>query len=215
LLFTKNLTTHPLKPYGFANRCFYSFGRALVYCFLKIYCAFRREGPYLPEGPFIVAANHESFIDPPILQLAVGRRRVRFLMIESFYYTRLLNRFCNVMRCVAVKTESLNKTTMNLALEILEARLPVAIFPQGARMEPGDLGGASKGVAFLARRAQVPVIPVRIRGTGRVLPKGAWFPRPRRVSVHVGDAIEFPQGEGEKVSLDEFKETIMSAIAAL
>jgi len=215
LLFTKDLTTHPLKPYGFANRCFYAFGRALIFCFLKVYCAFRREGPHLPEGAFIVAANHESFIDPPVLQLAVGRRRVRFMMIESFYYSRLLNRFCNAMRCVAVKTESLNKTTMSLALNVLDAGLPVAIFPQGARMEPGDLSGASKGVAFLARRAQVPVIPVRIRGTGKVLPKGVWFPRPRRVSVHIGEPIDFSHRDGESLSLDGIKETIMSAIAAL
>lgn len=215
MLFTKDLTTHPLKPYGLANRCFYLFGRVVVFCFLKIYCAFRREGPRLPDGPVIVAANHESFIDPPVLQLAVGARRVRFMMIEDFYYTGLLNRFCNAMRCVAVKKEGLNKTSINLALEVLDAGLPVAIFPQGARMEPGDLGGASKGVAFLARRARVPVVPVRIRGSGKTLPKGAWFPRPCRISVHIGEPIDFSPRDGESISLDGIKESIMSAIASL
>jgi len=215
LLFTKDLTTHPLKPIGFANRCLYAFGWVILYCFLKTYCAFRREGPRLPDGPVIVAANHESFIDPPVLQVAVGARRLRFMMIEDFYYTRLLNRFCNAMRCVAVKTDSTNKTSINLALEVLDAGMPVAIFPQGARMAPGDLSGASKGVAFLARRAKVPVVPVRIRGAAKVLPRGAWFPRPRRITVHIGEPIDFRPREGESLNLDGIKDRIMSAIENL
>lgn len=169
----------------------------------------------MPDGPVIVAANHESFLDPPLLQLMVGRRRLHFMMTESFYYMRTLNRFCNAMRCVAVKQDGLNKTSINLALEVLNAGKPVAIFPQGARMAPDDLSSASKGVAFLARRSKVPVVPVRLRGAGRALPRGAWLPRPHRVSAHMGEPIDFSLPKGETINLEGIKDRIMDAIAAL
>jgi 1-acyl-sn-glycerol-3-phosphate acyltransferase len=216
LLFPKDLNTHPLEPLGIGNRLFYRCTRIFSLCLMKTYFRLRSEGPPPPpRGPFIVAANHESFLDPIVLQLALGARRVHYMMLASFYYTRLLNRYCNVMRCIPIREDGPNRESLRLALDVLAAGRPVGIFPQGGRMAPGDMTGGMMGVGFLARKAGVPVIPARIDGCSRALPVGALFPRPARISVRLGAWLDFSGAGGGRGSLDEITQRIMSAIDVL
>jgi len=216
LLLPKHLNTHPLKPYGAANRLFFTCGRGLAFLVLKGFFGFRVSGPQPPgAGPCIIAANHESFLDPLALQFAVKKRRIHYMMIAGFYYTRTLNLFSSAMRCIPVEEKGLNKESLRLGLEVLEAGRTVGIFPQGGRMEAGDLTGAFQGVAFLARKSGVPVIPARITGTGRALPTGARFPRPARISVDLGAPLDFAASAGRRPGLEEVTTAIMSGIQAL
>lgn len=199
-------------PFGVGNRLFYGAGRAVAALVLRVFYGFTARGPQPPdEGPFIIAANHESFLDPVVLQYAVRRRRLHFMMTTLFYHTRLLNRFSCAMRAVPVEEGSPNRRSLRLALEVLDAGRPIAIFPQGGRMDAGDLSGGFKGVAFLIRKAGVPIVPARITGTGKALPRGARFLRPARIGVRLGSALDLEAGAG----LDEITVAIMSAIRDL
>jgi 1-acyl-sn-glycerol-3-phosphate acyltransferase len=212
LIFSRDRDIHPLEPFGVGNRLFFGAGRVVAALVLRVYHGFTTSGPQPPdEGPFIIAANHESFLDPVVLQYAVRRRRLHYMMSALFYHTRLLNYFSSAMRAIPVEEGGPNRRSIRLALEVLEAGRPVAIFPQGGRMDAGDLSGGFKGVAFLIRKAGVPVVPARIAGTGKALPRGARFPRPARIGVRLGEPLDFAAG----TDLDEITSAIMSAIRDL
>jgi len=200
---------------GPVNRLFYSGGGALARLLCKLCFRFRVRGEAPPErGPIIAAANHESFLDPLVLQLAMVKHRLRYMVASPFYHHWLLNRFCNAMRCIPVAAEGSKRESLRLALEVLAAGHSIGIFPQGGRMRPGDLAGASGGVAFLARKSGVPVVPARILGAGAALPIGAHFIRPVRVEVVLGRPLRFGGAE-PRLDLPEITAAIMDSIAQL
>jgi len=211
----EGLTTHPLEPQGFWNRFFYRFCRIVCGGYLNLFCRFSVSGPSPPdEGPFIIAANHESHLDPVILQIAVRKRRLHYMMTTLFYYTPHLNLFSNIMRCIPIKNNGMNREGLRLAIEVLKAGRPIGIFPEGERRVMGDVGEGFKGVAFLARKSGVPVIPARIRGSGQALPKGATAISPSRISINLGAPLDFTASKGS-ISLDEIRDIIMSSIRNL
>jgi len=206
--------THPLKPKGFGNRLFYRFSILVTGSFLRLFYRFKVEGSLPPDkGSYIVAANHESLIDPVALQVAVTNRRLHYMMTSVFYFTAALNHFSRAMRCIPViDGSSTNRDALRLALDVLKAEEVVGIFPEGQRVNGEEQANPFRGVAFIARRAGVPVIPARIRGTGQALPKGAkWFRR-SRVTVTIGDPVQFVSSNGKKASLEDMTESIMSSI---
>lgn len=216
-MFPKDLKTHPLEPYGWSNRLFFRSACTLVEFLLKCFFAFESSGAPPPDnGPFIIAANHESFLDPIVLQIAVGqRRRLHYMMIDTLYRTRLLNLFSNAMRCIPVRKDGLNKEALSLAREVLRSGQPIGIFPQGGRKDSDDLDGGFQGVAFLARVSRAPVIPARIWNTGQALPRGKRFPRRAPIAVTFGAPITFERSASGTLSLDEMTQAIMTSIAAL
>jgi len=182
----------------------------------KVFLILKLSGPQPPlSGPFIVAANHESFLDPIVLQLAVRKRRFRYMVASSYYHSRSFNWFYSSQRCIPVERENFNRETMKVAFEVLRAGRPVGIFPQGSRMPPGELDGALRGVGFMARRAAVPVIPARIRGTGLALPRGARFFRPARISVTLGNPIPFDFSGKRVLGSEAITREIMERIREL
>jgi 1-acyl-sn-glycerol-3-phosphate acyltransferase len=217
LVLPRHLNAHPLKPCGLGNRLFYACGSCFARLVLKVFFRFRVSGARPPEsGPFIIAANHESFLDPLVLQLALTERRIHYMMTATLYYTRTFNLFSSAMRCIPVEENGLNKESLRLGLEVLEAGRPLGIFPQGARMPAGDVtGGFNKGAAFLARKSGVPVIPARLDGTGRALPRGARFLRPARISVVLGAPLDFTGLAAQRPDLDSMTAAIMSGIDSL
>jgi 1-acyl-sn-glycerol-3-phosphate acyltransferase len=74
--------------------------------------------------------------------------------------------------------------------ELVEDRWSILIFPEGERSRTGEIGPFFPGVGMIALRLRVPVVPVRLRGTGRVLPRTAMWPRPGRVETAFGAPLE-------------------------
>lgn len=211
--------THPLAPLGWGNRFFYRSQRWLGIPLLKLLFRFRTRGDPTPrEGPLIVAANHASFLDPVVLQAGVGRR-LHFLMTSLYYFHPLLNRYARAMRCIPVMEGKMNREALASGLEVLAAGRCVGVFPQGEIRPEGDLSGGMRGVALLAARARVPVLPVRIRGTGEALPKGGRVPRLVRITLHRGApfcvSLTAGHGRAKREVLTAAAEAIMEAIRKL
>lgn len=172
--------------FGALNRLFFRLLRLAAFLVIKPYFRLRLEGGrHLPAGPFIVAPNHVSFLDPVVLQSALPRRLV-FLMTRSWFDRPALRWFFAAMRCVPVEDEGRNRRALTLGLQALAAGVPVGIFPEGRVQDDGRVGEFSHGVASLSLRAGVPVVPAAILGTRDALPRGRWFPRPVRVTVRLG-----------------------------
>ena len=135
-----------------------------------------------PPGPVIVAANHESLLDPPLLAL-VSRRPLHFLAKVELWRYRPGAWLMDALGGIPIRRDRRDLLSVDRAEELLRAGESVAIFPQG-----NVQGGAwTRGAARLALATGSPLVPVTIIGTKRALSRGrVSFPKVRLV---VGDAI--------------------------
>ena len=138
-----------------------------------------------PGGPFIVASNHRSHLDPPVLNSAFPEPLV-FLAKEELFKPPL-GWFIRHMRAVPIKRGSGDVDTLEMTLDLLHRGCHIAIFPEGTRAKPGEFLRPKPGVGLLAVKSGAPVVPVLIEGTDRVFPKGEKFPKPGHpIDVRIG-----------------------------
>lgn len=189
VLVKKQKVLDPLTPIGFANRLFYHTQRLCFDLILKVLCRFKVTGtPPVGEGGLIIASNHNSLIDPVVLQVAV-RRRMHYLMTSDYYFVPLLNLYSRIMRCIPVMEERFNREALREAMRVLDHGRTIGIFPQGGLMPEGDFSGGMRGISLLISQSKVPVLPVRISGTAGAFPKGARMIRPKPISVSIGKPV--------------------------
>jgi 1-acyl-sn-glycerol-3-phosphate acyltransferase len=142
----------------------------------------------VPPGPVIVAANHESLLDPPLLAL-VSPRPLHFLAKVELWRYRPGAWLMDALGGIPIRRDRRDLLSVARAEELLLEGESVAIFPQGTVQ-----GGAwTRGAARLALATGAPLVPVRIVGTRRALSKGRIaFPRIRLI---VGEAIPVEQAK--------------------
>lgn len=175
-------------------------------------------------GPVILASNHLSFIDSVVIP-AVAPRKVVFLA-KSDYFTgtgikgRITKAWFESLGMLPVDRDDTKSAldSLGTALEVLGRGEAFGIYPEGTRSRDGRLYRGRTGVAHLALTAGVPVVPVGLLGTERVLPVDAGRPRITPVTVRFGSPIlpseeyaALPLGKARRMLTDE----IMAAIAAL
>ncbi len=178
---------------------------------LKIYCNLRYK--IVVEGlencpkdwqPMVVAANHVSSLDPPLVSVALHYRPISYLakkeLFENNYWMRIYN---IAMASISVNREKLELSTIKSAHKVLKSgKWALGIFPEGTRNKDRDtVGEAKKGVAYFARSGKVPVLPLGIAH----IPDS---PR-KRINICIGQPIPCEE------DLDAFTEKIQANIAAL
>jgi 1-acyl-sn-glycerol-3-phosphate acyltransferase len=116
-----------------------------------------------------------------------------------------------------VSRQRIDHQAMKRAVSLLEQGELVVIFPEGTRGNGVRLRPAKPGIGLIAARSRAPVIPVLHRGTEKALPRGAWFPKPYRVSVRFGEPLLFGDADTGRwqEQIETFSQTIMKRIAVL
>ncbi|MGB3788785.1 MAG: lysophospholipid acyltransferase family protein [Phormidesmis sp.] len=142
------------------------------------------------QGPLIIVANHASNFDPPLLSNCVGRP-VSFMAKESLFQVPVLAPAIRAYGAYPVKRGSADRSAIREALKQLENGWAVGIFLQGVRTPDGQITEPKLGAALIAAKAQVPLLPVSLWGTQKILQKGV-LPRPAAVTVRIGEAIAPP-----------------------
>lgn len=176
----------------------------------------RRVGPPppLPKGGVVLCPNHASYLDPAFVQLCVARR-VTFVM-TSEYYTKPLGRwFFALVGAVHVGPGRQARAGLRRAIALARRGHAVVLFPEGRLSRDGTMHRGQRGIAIIARRAGVPIIPVAIVGAMR-----AWKHdglRPRRASVRVAFGQEPLHWSGEpgRGAQQAFANELMDRIRAL
>lgn len=191
---------------------FYSFTKNFFRIFYKIYNRLDIYGEdNIPEGPVIVASNHASNIDPPLVGAAFPRQ-LRYLAKESLFKGIFFGRAIKALGAIPVKREDANSAgaVMRMLLKRLFDGEDVLIFPEGSRSRDGRLQQLEGGAAFLSIKSGYPIVPAYIYGSFKVCPPSKSFPRPYKLSITFDKPI-WPQGVGDE---RERRETLLRALEA-
>jgi 1-acyl-sn-glycerol-3-phosphate acyltransferase len=163
----------------------------------------------LPRGAALVVANHASWKDPPLLTFALDRS-VRFFAKEELFRIPVFGGILRLAGNFGVRRGEADRRALVTALKVLAADLVLGFFPEGHRSESGALIRARPGVALVAKRANVPIVPVAIIGTKRARVGAFWR---RDVLFRIGE----PFAASELAHLDDqaAADEIMKRIAML
>jgi 1-acyl-sn-glycerol-3-phosphate acyltransferase len=175
------------------------------------------------DGPLIIAANHASNFDAPVLGawlIPKLGRRIHWLGKRELFAWPIVGWVAANGGVHPVDRDSADVEAFRLASRILDGGHVLFVFPEGTRSPDGALRAARDGLALLALRSGAPIVPIGISGSNRVWPKGQRLPHPGgHVVVRVGrpfrPADELPPGTDRKTAKALTTQLIMERIAAL
>lgn len=175
------------------------------------------------SGPVILASNHMSFLDPPLVGAGI-RRGINYLARENLFRFPILGWILHRWQTVPVDRDGGGAKGLKAILDRLLDGGAIILFPEGTRSRDGKLQPARSGIGLTVIKSQAPVIPVRVFGTFEAFGRHMRFPRPRRVAVKYGAPMNFAQLRAEakvcskprlKEIYQEVADQIMAAISRL
>ena len=179
---------------------------------LKIY---GREN-LIEEGPAILASNHASYLDPPLVGVAC-RKEIFYLARKSLFEKPVFGPFLARLNCIPIDRERGDVAAVRAILRLLKEGKRTLVFPEGTRSRDGNLQPARGGLGLIIAKTLAPVVPVRIFGSFEALPRsgGIHF---TSISLVVGKPLIFTKadlGADERHAYQLLSDQVMSAIAAL
>jgi 1-acyl-sn-glycerol-3-phosphate acyltransferase len=180
---------------------------------------YRVEGQVPQSGGVLVAANHASYLDIPLLGCGMTRR-AWYLGRSDLFPVPVVNAMLRSLGWIPLRLGRLDREAFGKAISLVQGGKVVVIFPEGGRSQDGHLRPPKAGIGVIVSQTGCPVVPAYIKGTFDVLPTGARWPRFRQVTVRFGAPLTFQTGgHKEKVETKRFYEqvsrTVMEQIAAL
>lgn len=168
------------------------------------------------SGPVIFAANHHSHIDTPLLITSIPEPWRHKLVVAAaadyFFGTRVSSAVSSLMiGAIPIERSRVGRRSAERAAALIDEGWNLLIFPEGGRSPDGWGQPFRGGAAYLAMRCGVPVVPVHLSGTSRILRKGKTMPRAARTSVTFGDPITPHETENSS----RFAARLEATVAAL
>ena len=174
-------------------------------------------------GAVILAANHASFLDPPLVGAGL-KRDINYLARESLFRFPVVGAILRSWNSVPVDRDGGGARGLKTILGRLLGGAGIILFPEGTRSRDGKLQPARSGIGLVVVKSNAPVVPVRVFGTFEAYGRNSKFPLPKRVAVRYGQPMQFEKlrAEAKECSKDRLKEIyqeiadeIMAAIAEL
>lgn len=174
--------------------------RDLLLVLCKLYFRVTVSGrEHLPKsGPYIIAPVHRSNIDTP-LSAFVTRRRVRFMGKDSLWKQKQVGVFLSLLGGFPVTRGAADLEALKRCVAVLDAGEPLVMFPEGTRQSGAMLHPLFEGPAYVALKRGVPIVPVGIGGTERVMRKGSKMIWPHKCHVTIGAPIAVGHGGNGRV----------------
>jgi 1-acyl-sn-glycerol-3-phosphate acyltransferase len=172
---------------------FYQVMRSLFVGISRVYLPGKVIGrENLPKsGPFIVAPVHRSYVDWLIVA-RITRRRLRYIAKAEIWKSKVVGRALEALGCFPVNRSGADREALERCREVLAGGEPLVMFPEGTRRSGPVVEDLREGVAYLAVRAGVPVVPIGIGGSEKSMPRGSSVPKPRIVHVVIGKPVYPP-----------------------
>jgi 1-acyl-sn-glycerol-3-phosphate acyltransferase len=170
------------------------------------------------SGPVILASNHASYLDPPVVGSS-ATRAIHYLARESLFRFPGIASLLRLWNAVPVDRDGGGAAGLRAIMSRLEADAAIIIFPEGTRTRDGKLQPARSGIGLLVAKTTAPVVPVRVFGTFEALGRRHLVPRPRQLIVKYGQPLRFEDLRREtqtcsKARLKEIYQQIANEIMA-
>lgn len=180
----------------------------------RLFFGFRVIGSVPKQGGLLVAANHASYFDIPLLGCGMFRRA--WYLGRSDLFIPGVKGILQWLGWIPLKLGRLDRKALDRAIALIKAGKVVVIFPEGGRSLDGRLRNAKAGLGMIVAQTGCPVVPAYLKGTFDVLPAGAKRPRFHPVSVSYGPPLSF-SGENTqtKAFYQDVSRIVMERIAAL
>ena len=178
---------------------------------------YRAIGKVPQRGGVLIASNHASYLDIPLLGCGIPRR-VWYMGRHDLFPIPLLNGLLQALGWIPLRIGRLDRDAFSKAVALINEEKAVAIFPEGGRTMTGALKPGKPGIGVIVSQTGCRVVPAHIGGTFEVLPPGAKWPRFRRVTVTYGDPLDFSAEAAHlegKVFYQHVSRTVMAKIAEL
>jgi 1-acyl-sn-glycerol-3-phosphate acyltransferase len=155
---------------------------------------------HFKPGASVIAANHSSFYDPPVLSISCPEE-VHFLAKGSLFDIPLLGALIRVLNSHPVARGASDAAVFRTMLQLLQEGKKLILFPEGTRSETGDLQPLERGLAFLVQKAKCRITPAYIQGSFEAWPPGRKFPKLfGKMTVVFGSSIEWEETEDKKTA---------------
>lgn len=165
------------------------------------------------EGSLIIAPNHVTYADPPLVSIPVCRP-VYYMAWNRLFHVPGLSWLIRRLRAFPVDVGSADRRATREAVRVLQAGEALMIFPEGSRSPDGRLQAFRPGAFRLACSLGVPVLPVTIIGGHEAWPPGRILPRPRRMAIVYHPIIEPPREEDARMAARTLAHQVRDAIAS-
>jgi 1-acyl-sn-glycerol-3-phosphate acyltransferase len=200
----------------------YILGRFVFYILAKVFLGYKsyNRSNVPSKGPLIVASNHASYLDPIFAGIGLYRP-LDFMARETLFRNFFFGNLIRMVHSFPVKRNFQDVGAMREAVSRLKKGRALLIFPESTRTKDGRFQNAKAGISLLAHLGGAPVVPVYIKGSFEVLPKGARFLKIAPVSIFFGKVLDFKEflkASGYDKPADAYKpfaDLIMEKIASL
>lgn len=157
------------------------------------------------SGGVIVAANHVSYLDIPLLAYSLIRP-ANFIAKKELFTIPVLGTLLRLLGAIPIDREKIDRSALREITKKLNSGNVVVIYPEGTRSLNGKLQAGKPGVGFIVRMSGKKVVPAAIIGTDKAMPSGRWFLRPYPVTIRFGKPLDFSEwkedGKITKVVMD-------------
>ena len=179
-------------------------------------------GRMIEEGPLILASNHQSYFDPPLVGIC-SRRGVYYLARKTLLQIPLLGKLLPHINVILVDRDGNDMSALKTVIRLVKSGQGVVLFPEGTRSPDGQLQPAKAGIGLVIAKTRVPVQPMRIFGSHEAFPKGSGRITVTPITVVVGEPIRFTpeeldaksHGGDERALYQHLSDRVMAAIAEL
>lgn len=174
-----------VKEAGLFYQIFYTVTRILLRTLFRL----EIKGEEIPqEGGIIVAANHNSYLDPIVVGLC-SRRVLSFLGKEELFKVPVQSWIITKLTTIPVKRGAADLKTIKEVIGLLKKGRQIGIFPEGTRKKEAQTSTIFRGVGLIAQKSGAPIYPISIKGTDKVIVKGIIPIRFPKITATVGKPI--------------------------
>jgi 1-acyl-sn-glycerol-3-phosphate acyltransferase len=174
-----------MKPF---YRFCYLLAQSITRLFFRLSVKGRKNIP--DKGAFIAASNHIAYADPVVIG-SIMKREIGFMAKAELFKTKFMRKLLAKVNAFPIHRGKSDVASFKTSIRTLTSlKMPLLVFPEGTRILTGELGQPKRGIALLASQTKVPILPIYIENSDRLL-QCALFRR--RIKIRIGPLIEYSE----------------------